>query len=111
MAVAPFRNKRFERYRAELGPMTQAERVIARFGGAYQLAKALARAGTPWHPCSVYRWNYPKEKHGTGGIVPSNAWPAILNAARLAGIMITQEDTDPRILTPVRSHIHDDTFE
>lgn len=77
---------------------TQADRVIRRFGGPRALRNALASTGNPKHYrdlASIYRWRYPKPS-GTGGRVPSNAWPGIHAAARLEGIHLTSEDLDPR---------------
>jgi len=70
--------------------LTQAERVIAKFGGARKLAKALAL-----DPSTVYKWTYPREKQGTGGVVPNNKIPALLAAARAEGILFTPAELWP----------------
>lgn len=111
MLKKPFHKKVYVRYTGELGPMSQAERVIKRFGGAYKLAKLLVGTAEPRTPSSVYRWTYAKEKGGTGGVVPARLWPHLFEAARMAGILVTDEDTDPRVLIPQKAHPHDDTFE
>lgn len=77
---------------------TQAQRVIAKFGGARQLAQALSRLelGKRRDAANVYRWTYPKSKGGTGGLIPSSAMADVLEAARLDGVLLTAEDIDPR---------------
>lgn len=72
-------------------PCTQAERVIAKFGSAYRLARLLNK-----DPAAVYRWTYPKNRGGTGGLVPASAMQHILRVARLEGVLLTPEDLDPR---------------
>lgn len=74
---------------------TQAERVIRRFGGPKQLVDAINASGGKKNLSSIYRWQYPKEKGGTGGVIPTAAWPLILDAAKFAGIVLRQEDFDP----------------
>ncbi len=78
--------------------MTQADRVIAKFGSVPNLARALMAIGSPKTVTSIYRWVYPKEKGGTGGLVPPQAWDSIIKAAHYEGIQITQQDFDPRVL-------------
>lgn len=70
---------------------TQAERVIAKFGSAYRLAKLLNR-----NPSSVYRWTHPKARGGTGGIIPAAAMRELLKIARVEGVLLTPADLDPR---------------
>lgn len=70
--------------------MTQAERVIAKFGGAATLAKLIGR-----NPTSVYRWMYPKSVGGSDGLIPSSALRLVLDAARREGIFITSDDLYP----------------
>lgn len=79
---------------------TPAERVIQLFGNAYRLAEALERVGYKIAPVTVYRWNYPANKKGRGGFIPPQAWPFVVKAARLEGILLTSFDLDPRILRP-----------
>lgn len=78
--------------------LSQSERVIGKFGSAPNLARALLAIGSPKTVTSIYRWVYPKEKGGTGGLVPPQAWDAIIKAAHYEGIQITSEDFDPRVL-------------
>ena len=48
----------------------------------------------------ISRWELPFDEGGEGGFVPSHAWPALLSAARLDGLVLSSEDLDPR-LSPV----------
>ena len=70
--------------------MTQAERIIKRFSGAYALAEMIG-----YTPAAVYKWTYPKAKGGTGGLVPTGAVPKILAAAKRERIRILLEDWVP----------------
>jgi hypothetical protein len=76
---------------------TQAERVIAKFGGCAELAYALAKVGKPRHYTNVYRWTQPKTvRGGTGGTIPASALPSVLEAAAKYDITLTADDLDPR---------------
>jgi len=95
---------------------TQAERILAKFGGARRLFALLKAVGATRYsdPTAIYKWTYPKAKGGTGGRIPTAAWPEILLAARAEGILISSEDMDPRpkAIPPVRipktaRHCHD----
>lgn len=80
-------------------PATPAERVIAKFGGAYKLAAALGRVdGRKRVVTSVYRWTYPREKGGTGGYIPAAMVPTVMSAARLEGIFLEAGDFYPGIV-------------
>lgn len=76
--------------------LTQAERIFRKFGGARGLMRALKGIGHEWNPSSIYRWNYPREKGGSGGLIPTAAWPALLQAARVEGVHLASEEFDPR---------------
>lgn len=76
---------------------TQAQRIIDKFGNAYKLSQALKRAGVNRNANAIYKWTYSREKGGTGGLIPTKAVAEILSAARLEGILLTQEDLDPRV--------------
>jgi hypothetical protein len=75
--------------------MSEAERIIARFGGARKLAKALSKVGKPRDPTSIYRWTYSRKDNGTDGVIPTSARADIVKAARLYGIVLTAEDWLP----------------
>lgn len=65
----------------------QAKRIINKFGGIYTLARKIGAA-----PSTIYRWTYPLDKGGTGGLIPVKWHEIILETARLEGIFITKED-------------------
>jgi len=68
----------------------QANRIIAKFGNARNLAKLLKM-----EPSAVYKWTYPVERGGTGGLVPAASLRKVMRQADLAGIELTQYDLDP----------------
>ena len=69
--------------------MSQATRVIKKFGGPYRLAAALGCS-----PSTVYRWTYHRPR-GTGGLIPATIMPEVLLAAELAGVSLTSKDLTP----------------
>jgi hypothetical protein len=69
---------------------TQAEAVIALFGGAAILAAAVGK-----NESTVYRWTYSAADGGTDGIIPARALRAVLAAAAQRGILITAADLYP----------------
>lgn len=76
--------------------VSQADRVIEKFGGARALMRALKLVGYELNPSSIYRWTYTKENGGTGGLIPTAAWDKIVKVARMIGVFLTEEDFDPR---------------
>lgn len=68
----------------------QAQRIIDRFGGARRLAKLLR-----FDPSRVYKWTYPRDKGGTGGLVPAAVIPRIQALADIEGISISAADWAP----------------
>lgn len=77
---------------------SQAERVLARFGGARPLARSLALVRYPLHYTTIYKWTYPIERGGTGGVIPSKAMTKIKRAAAMEGIVMRPEDYSPEML-------------
>lgn len=79
-------------------PKSQAERIIAKFGGARKLARALKRLSPDKHrdPATIFRWTYSKSKGGSAGLVPTAALADVAEAARLEGIFLDPSDFDPR---------------
>lgn len=102
------KNKKAERYRRPSGkkqeryhtdpnaPLTQAHRIILKFGGAIRMAKVMLAAGIDIHASTIYRWTHPRSMGGGGGVIPAHRWDDVVVAARYDGIVITPEDTDPR---------------
>lgn len=87
----------------------QARRIFAKFGkltyrtaagvdrettGARQLHAALMRLPSLHHRhiVTLYKWLHPREKGGTGGVIPSSAMPSVRLAARHEGIVLSAED-------------------
>lgn len=78
--------------------MSQAERVVKKFGGAVALAKCLELIGHPKSVSTIYRWMYPVENQGTGGTIPPHAWEGIMAAAEVEGVILVASDFDPRVI-------------
>jgi len=70
--------------------LSQAQRVIAKFGSASAVGRAIGRT-----PSAVCRWCYSPDDGGTDGIIPGPALRAVLKAAKELGIEITQDDLYP----------------
>lgn len=70
---------------------TPAARVIAKFGegtkGHYRVAELLGR-----HVSRVFRWTYPKERGGTGGLIPPREQDRLLEIARREGVALARSD-------------------
>jgi hypothetical protein len=64
--------------------VSQAQTIIDKFGGVPALAKA-----TGFSLNSVYKWTYPKEKGGTGGLIPASKLPEVYMAAQRLGIELS----------------------
>lgn len=58
-----------------------AKTVIEICGGAKAVAEMVGRSEN-----RVRRWTYPKERGGTGGLIPSDMQPVLLMAARDRGL-------------------------
>lgn len=54
-----------------------------------------ARHGINFHRQTLYRWNKPCSKGGSGGILPSGAMHKILVLSRLEGVYLSPKDLDP----------------
>jgi len=80
--------------------MTPAECVVRRFGGVYRLCNAVnayqGEDAVKLSPSTVYRWMYPKEKGGMGGLIPNAKVELVLRAARYSGVLIVPEDLTPK---------------
>lgn len=70
----------------------QAAKVIARFGGEPVLAELLGV-----HRCTLYRWNY-RAPYGSDGLIPVRMVEKVNRAARIEGIVITDDDWVPERL-------------
>jgi hypothetical protein len=83
---------------------SQAQRIVDKFGGVPALIKALKLAAKETgrealirNKSSVYRWLLPREKGGTGGLIPTSALPDVLRAAVIEGIYLNEKDIYPGI--------------
>lgn len=71
--------------------VTQAQRIVARFGGASRLARILQEIGQPLAVQTIYRWLYPDRS----GLIPAHQVEKIMSAARHAGVRLTDGDWSP----------------
>lgn len=72
------------RYIARMEPATT---IVSRFGGASEVASIVGV-----HRTRVYGWAKPREKGGTGGLIPQGHIPKLLEAARERGIPLDGND-------------------
>lgn len=70
-------------------PFNQAQKIINRFGGEREIAKALGL-----NPVTVYRWQY-IHPYGRNGLIPLGQIEKIKAAARINGIMLLPQDWVP----------------
>lgn len=71
---------------------SQAYRIICRFGGIKELHYALGLINKALHIRSYYRWlNRPN------GTVPVEMLDHIIYVARFVGVLLTEQDLDPRV--------------
>jgi hypothetical protein len=68
-----------------------AQTIIAICGGVEAVARMTGRDHT-----RVRRWAYPKDKGGTGGLIPSEVQAQLLRAARAEGIDLRPEHFFPQ---------------
>ena len=76
--------------------MNQAERIIGLFGGVPKLEKALLEIERPKDRSQIHRWKYPKNRGGTGGVIPAHVWPDLFLAAETCGVSLPIDCLDPR---------------
>lgn len=69
---------------------TPAKIVIDRFGNHARVASILGI-----HKTSVHRWDYPREKGGSDGKIPSKHHRPLLDAAKAEGIKLLARDLIP----------------
>lgn len=67
--------------------MTPAERIIKRCGGVARTAEIVGRTQSV-----VHRWTYPKNRGGTGGMIPGAAQVKLLEAAARGEVDIRPDD-------------------
>lgn len=69
-----------------------AERIVKKLGGAYKVAEMLHCS-----PQAVYKWCYPREYGGTGGLIPHRRQLELMLVAKLHGFELTAEDFFPKL--------------
>lgn len=74
--------------------ISQARRVIDALGGPRAIAK-----GTGINCKHIYRWDYPKDRGGTSGVIPTASLRKVLAWARAIGVGLSPTDLDPRETT------------
>jgi hypothetical protein len=70
--------------------MNPARRIIRRLGGPAAVAAIVGTAIT-----APYRWQHPRERGGTGGIIPQRHHRALLAFARTHAIRLSADDFLP----------------
>ena len=63
-----------------------AKSIVGRIGAKH------AADAADLHISRVYSWMYPKERGGTGGIIPQRHWPKLLAFAQANGIDLSPSD-------------------
>lgn len=71
---------------------TNGEDIVERLGGSVVVADALKI-----HRSTAWKWTQPKEKGGTGGLIPSKHVPALLALAKKRRTKITAKDFYPNM--------------
>jgi hypothetical protein len=72
--------------------MEPARTVIKRLGGEAKVAEVTDTAYT-----APYRWQHPKDKGGTGGLIPQKYHRALLAYALVNNIPLSAEDFLPAV--------------
>ena len=70
--------------------LNPAKSIIGKLGGPEPVASVTGRSLS-----RVYRWMYPAERGGTGGVIPQRYHRALLEAARAKGIPLSADDLLP----------------
>ncbi|MCZ7659167.1 MAG: hypothetical protein M5U07_15545 [Xanthobacteraceae bacterium] len=71
--------------------MEPAASIVRKLGGEARVAHATGTSYT-----APYRWQHPREKGGTGGLIPQRHHRTLLDYARVRRIPLTAEDFLPR---------------
>lgn len=70
--------------------MNPAAEIVEKLGGPKVVARVTGRAST-----APYRWQYEKDKGGTGGLIPQKYHRALLDYARDNKIALSAEEFLP----------------
>lgn len=68
---------------------SQAQKIVAKFGGEAALAKSLGLSRI-----TIYRWQYSRP-YGSDGLIPAPMVPIIEQHARYHGVLLTPRDWQP----------------
>lgn len=74
--------------------MEPADSIIERLGGVGVVAEITGTAYT-----APYRWKAPRDKRGTGGVIPWQHVRPLLDYAKKNGIPLAADDFLPRVET------------
>jgi hypothetical protein len=67
--------------------MEPAKTIIDRFGGVEVVAAITGR-----HVSRVYRWMYPRDRGGTGGLIPQGEARKLLAHAKASNIPVSADE-------------------
>lgn len=67
--------------------MTPAKKIIEKFGGPKQVAEIIGVSVT-----QVYRFTYPRDKGGTGGLIPADHMRTLRTEAEKRGLVLDLDD-------------------
>lgn len=71
-------------------PLDPARTIIEICGGTREVARMVGRTEN-----RIRRWTYPKDRGGTGGLIPTEAQPVLLAEARKRGADLRPEHFFP----------------
>ena len=66
---------------------TSAQHVIDRLGGFREVADFLGV-----HKSRVHRWTYPRDRGGTGGVIPQRHFGKLMDMAQKRGVDLQADD-------------------
>lgn len=73
--------------------MNQAQRIIEKCGGGdFGVGVKVVAEITGVHSSRIHRWTYPKDRGGTGGIIPAQHHQPILDGARDRHLKLKPDD-------------------
>jgi len=72
-------------------PCEPAAQIVRKFGGEQAITKPLGL-----NQSAAYRWQTPRERGGTGGIIPPIHWDRLLASAKRRKIKLERGDFSAR---------------
>lgn len=72
--------------------MNPAQAIIEKLGGDRAVCDLLLSMGDDCCISTVCRWRLPKERGGTGGLIPSKRIMRLIAAAQEKGVILTPAD-------------------